>query len=635
MPLWTKTAQDDRDGCQIEEAGSFLTRLSIRSSLILGLGAMSGVMALSVLAALFVSSSVISSVGEILEVQLPATVNTFRVARAAEALGASGIPLAFLSTANEREVAFHRVDTALKTLKQSQASLQKAAEGNDEELGSLLSELTDNLQRMRDIVDERIGLKLLQRGAREMLLANLLAFQQHLTYRVRILEGDSDVIHSLMSQPFPPVDRIAKMASQLTLLLPVARFYGEIEAVNGRLLAASQDATLPTLNLSLQVLNASLESIEVTLERFPESLARELAQPFADLKQLVRGEDGLIRLRGRELRLNEESLALNRVNEQILKRVGAATDNMVRSGLDAVSRTGLEVDVTRRRYFLFLVITTGLGLVGVALLMHFQIDRHVIARLSWLSSAMQDVASGRMDVSLPPAGCSELGRLGAALHLFRETAIEARERECALHASNIRVEQALALVEQKAAELEIANAMLQELSVRDPLTGLFNRRRFDQSLTSEWARAGHGGKPLALFVLDLDYFKQYNDRYGHQAGDACLKQVGSILQNHARRAGDVAARFGGEEFCLICPYTNNEQAESIAQSLRQSVFDQALPHEDSPFDVVTVSIGYIVVTPDARCTSENLLQLADQALYKAKNKGRNCIQFSEAPLGVA
>jgi diguanylate cyclase (GGDEF)-like protein len=198
-----------------------------------------------------------------------------------------------------------------------------------------------------------------------------------------------------------------------------------------------------------------------------------------------------------------------------------------------------------------------------------------------------------------------------------------------LHASNIRVEQALALVEQKAAELEIANAKLQELSVRDPLTGLFNRRRFDQALTSEWARAGHGGKPLALLVLDLDYFKQYNDRYGHQAGDACLQQVGSILQNHARRAGDVAARFGGEEFCLICPYTNKEQAESIAQSLRQSILDQALPHEDSPFGLVTVSIGYMVATPDATCTSDHLLHLADQALYLAKDKGRNCIQFIE------
>jgi len=612
-------------GQQGDEKGLFL-RLGIRSSLLLGFGAMTGVVLLAVLGALYFSARVNSSVSEILHSQLPLTMGTYRVARAADALAASGLSLATLATEKERDVAFRQIGSAVHALESALEDLRRTGPAVRQEPAGLFEDLTRNLEKMQDIVDERIRLKGLQSEARKRLLSNQLAFQQQLAYRVRIIEGDGDVARRLLQKSPPPLEQVADVVAEMVHLLPVARFYSDIEFINGRLLAASQDPTLAALQTSRKVLHASLAGLKDIMGNLPPPLQTTLAQHFAGLQGLILGENGLVVLRQRELLHFEELQQLNRTNQEILQRVNLATAEMVNRVQGELDRTGDELGLMRQQSMFILALVAGLGLAGVALLMHFYVNRQIVSRLAWLSAAMQNLAAGRLDTPLPPAGSNELGRLGAALQQFRSTAEEARERENALQASNALAEQAMEELEAKTAELERANTKLTELSVRDPLTGLFNRRRLDEALELEWARAGHGGKAIALIILDVDHFKVFNDSYGHQAGDACLQKLATVFMNHARRAGDIAARYGGEEFCMICPYTDMESAGVLAQSIHRTVLALALAHAGSPFGAVTVSIGYAAAVPDGKCTAAELLQAADSALYAAKAAGRNCIR---------
>ncbi|MGE4299330.1 MAG: diguanylate cyclase [Desulfovibrionaceae bacterium] len=635
MSRWTDPPNTSRSNGHTPRSGLFL-RLGIRSSLLLGFGAIIGVMALSVLAALYFSARVDTVVSDILAYKLPTTVRIFRVARAADALAASGLSLASLSTKEARDEAFKRIDDATESLNSALGALKTVVGDGDTIPTDLFAELEDNLRRLQAIVDARITLREQQLVARKRLFANLLIFQRHLIYRTRILEGDGDVISRLMAQPDPPVGKVAAMAVQLTPLLPMARFYATVESIHGRLLAASLTPSLASLNTSRHELAVSLATLRDALAKLPEDPGRDLAQPVEDLDALTLRNDGLIQLRENELRLLGRIMDLNAVNQGILQRVNTATSRMVDSSQREMSQTGRTLTRIRQRATVILVLLAGLGLLCVAGLMHFYVNRQVIARLSWLSASMQDVAAGRLDTNLPPAGSSELGRLGAALQQFRDTAAEARDREKALQDSNQRARQAMEALEEKTAELERANSQLTELSIRDPLTGLFNRRRFDETLELEWARAGHGGKAVALIILDVDHFKAYNDRYGHQLGDECLKKLAAVLTQYARRAGDVAARYGGEEFCMICPYTDMGKADVLAESIRKAVCDLALPHEDSPFGVVTVSLGYAAGVPGEKCASpEELLHIADAALYAAKAGGRNRVHGEDSSCGKA
>ncbi len=139
------------------------------------------------------------------------------------------------------------------------------------------------------------------------------------------------------------------------------------------------------------------------------------------------------------------------------------------------------------------------------------------------------------------------------------------------------------------AELAESNQRLSDLSTIDGLTGIANRRRFDELLSEEWRRGIRNRQSLAVAMLDVDFFKPYNDRYGHQSGDECLRQVGQVLIQHIRRAGDFVARYGGEEFVVVCAATDGEHARQLVEGIRASLETLALPHELSPFGHVTIS----------------------------------------------
>jgi diguanylate cyclase (GGDEF)-like protein len=172
------------------------------------------------------------------------------------------------------------------------------------------------------------------------------------------------------------------------------------------------------------------------------------------------------------------------------------------------------------------------------------------------------------------------------------------------------------------AELEAANAELRLLVATDPLTGVANRRRFDDELATRWRQARSSGSALALLVVDVDYFKLFNDIYGHSAGDACLRRIASLLQRETRRSDSICARYGGEEFVILLPETTADEAMVVGSRLCTAIRNAALTHAGSAFGVVTVSIGASAVMPigdeDGR-----LFRQSDEALYHAKLLGRS------------
>ena len=180
-------------------------------------------------------------------------------------------------------------------------------------------------------------------------------------------------------------------------------------------------------------------------------------------------------------------------------------------------------------------------------------------------------------------------------------------------------------------EQKVLEEKLETLATEDGLTGLANRRRFDERLLEEWARAQRERTPLALLLIDLDHFKAYNDAYGHLAGDSCLRAVARILAEEAARAGDLAARFGGEEFALLLPNTDSAGCTRIGERARSALRRAAIPHAlNPPFNMVTASLGGAVCRPgtERSASPTELIEAADRALYVAKDQGRDRLAMS-------
>lgn len=168
---------------------------------------------------------------------------------------------------------------------------------------------------------------------------------------------------------------------------------------------------------------------------------------------------------------------------------------------------------------------------------------------------------------------------------------------------------------------------LEELSVTDSLTGLANRRKLDETLQGECARAMRQATSVAVVMVDVDLFKTYNDFYGHQAGDLCLQQIAAVLQRTARRAGELAARYGGEEFVVLRANCSQEEAAALAEAVRAEIEALGLPHPSSASGVVTASFGVAGGIPQRDTTGEALIRSADKALFEAKRAGRNRVQL--------
>jgi diguanylate cyclase (GGDEF)-like protein len=176
-------------------------------------------------------------------------------------------------------------------------------------------------------------------------------------------------------------------------------------------------------------------------------------------------------------------------------------------------------------------------------------------------------------------------------------------------------------------ELKRHRDLLKDLSSIDGLTSIANRRRFDDTLAQEWSRCIRSSQPIALIMIDIDFFKEYNDNYGHLAGDDCLKLVAQTLESSVRRAGDLVARYGGEEFVVLLPETNLDGAIVVADTLKKEIEALNITHAFSEVaDKVSVSMGVTSSSPHVESSQETLIKAADEALYKAKENGRNQIR---------
>lgn len=180
--------------------------------------------------------------------------------------------------------------------------------------------------------------------------------------------------------------------------------------------------------------------------------------------------------------------------------------------------------------------------------------------------------------------------------------------------------------------LKLHSERLSQEAVTDVLTGAHNRRFFDERFAAELGRAQRQNIPLSLIMLDVDYFKLYNDKYGHPAGDRVLTAIAATLKAQLNRPTDVVARYGGEEFVVILPDAGMEGSELVAEKLLAAVAKLAIPHcESAVADHVTISIGIATCPPQTHCTAACLLETADRALYSAKHDGRNCVRHLVAP----
>jgi diguanylate cyclase (GGDEF)-like protein len=187
-----------------------------------------------------------------------------------------------------------------------------------------------------------------------------------------------------------------------------------------------------------------------------------------------------------------------------------------------------------------------------------------------------------------------------------------------------RQNQELTRIRQKLTE---SNAQLERLSTLDTLTGLANRRRFDEVLSHEWRRSAREGTPLSLVFCDIDFFKDYNDGYGHLAGDQTLVEVAGAVSAASNRPGDVPARYGGEEFVIVLPGTGEEGAKKLAERLRARIEDMKIPHAHSRLSrYLTISLGVASAVPKRGSDPNELLDAADRAVYAAKQEGRNRVK---------
>lgn len=268
----------------------------------------------------------------------------------------------------------------------------------------------------------------------------------------------------------------------------------------------------------------------------------------------------------------------------------------------------------------FILLSGSIALLIEIAFIYTTLHEQVTQPLAQLLQATKQLSDGNFQVHLPDLRQDELGQLSVA---FNQMSDQLQDLFATLEER----------VMQRTSELEVANQALHQLSRLDGLTQVANRRYFDEYLAQEWHRLQREQQPLGLIFCDVDYFKRYNDLYGHQKGDVCLQHVAQQMQLAVKRPADLVARYGGEEFALILPNTSLSGVIAVAQEIQLKIRQAQIPHLGSEIgQFVTLSLGVVSVVPDAEKTPDRLVALADEALYAAKQQGRDRVVDRSYPL---
>ena len=332
--------------------------------------------------------------------------------------------------------------------------------------------------------------------------------------------------------------------------------------------------------------------------------------------------------------LDEFALAVRPILDSVLEVRDSAMQ-------EALLQSSIEVAVRRVSLLaaLGLVILTASTIATAT----WWFDGRVVRPIGLITSTILQLADGFGDVRVPLQGRNdELGQMATAIETLRVNALKAQtvglemlamqqQRAEEQHSRAEEKSRLLAELTESHAELSAVNSELESLATTDALTNIPNRRSFDLVLAREWRRAQREEMPLGLLMLDVDFFKAFNDRYGHPAGDNCLARVAEAIEVAVRRPGDTAARYGGEEFAVILPHTDVVGAAEVAERIRRAVIGMNIRHAGSPQGIVTASIGIaLMIVSHKVVTIEELLCCADTALYAAKRAGRNQISVTSA-----
>jgi diguanylate cyclase (GGDEF)-like protein len=282
---------------------------------------------------------------------------------------------------------------------------------------------------------------------------------------------------------------------------------------------------------------------------------------------------------------------------------------------------------------IWLCLLAVLGIIALNILISQWLAKPIRA----LSQAMQKITQGNFDDQVKSSGIREFSTLAI---YFRQMSLEIQQSRAKLEEYSRSLEQQVSdrtqALQQEVrqrqtveASLQIANQELQNLAYVDGMTHIANRRRFDDQLTKEWRRMKREKLPISLILCDVDYFKQYNDTYGHQVGDECLCHIARAIVAAARRSTDLVARYGGEEFVMLLPNTPLAGAKQVASIIQSNIKNLQLHHRNSDVSqYVTASYGVACMMPNDNNEPEQLLLRVDKALYYAKRSGRDRIADS-------
>ncbi len=349
-----------------------------------------------------------------------------------------------------------------------------------------------------------------------------------------------------------------------------------------------------------------------------ESYEPQIKQLNAINSSMIEGEkafnEAVQRVRGYLFLVNvvlaADSYEMRFLSDQLAQQMQQSVNQSQASSLSTIEALNLKL------------LILGMLFLGATIVISYIVGRSIVHPIAYLRHIFERLAKGERDLTVVEYRTKdEVAALARSAEAFRRTNVHTQELLDKYQELSAELEDK---VEARTAELEQANKRLAELSITDGLTGLFNRRHLDTTLAKNWAMARRSKLPLTVIMTDIDYFKKYNDLYGHQQGDSCLQEIARTMQEVFSRSTDFVARYGGEEFVVVLMDTHLNEAKQLAEELRERIEAHNIEHKDSPEGHVTLSIGLASFEPD--CDIDNvdrLVGLADDALYQSKESGRN------------